>query len=54
MTLVSAIAAHLNVRTEVDRQVPEMKQDIAPDAVLDQIEASKKRNHSGSGESRSD
>jgi uncharacterized membrane protein len=39
VTLVSGIADRLNVRTEVDREVPELKQDVAPEAVLDEIEA---------------
>ncbi|HEX8663943.1 MAG TPA: DUF1003 domain-containing protein [Beijerinckiaceae bacterium] len=40
-TLVSAIAERLDVRTEVDRELGEIKQDIAPEAVLDEIEARK-------------
>jgi uncharacterized membrane protein len=39
VTLVSGIADRLDVRTEVDREVPELKQDVAPEAVLDEIEA---------------
>ncbi|HEX8166400.1 MAG TPA: DUF1003 domain-containing protein [Beijerinckiaceae bacterium] len=40
-TLVSAIAKRLDVRTEVDAELGEIKQDIAPEAVLDEIEATK-------------
>jgi uncharacterized membrane protein len=36
--LVSAIAGRLGIRTEVDAEVDELKQDIAPEAVLDEIE----------------
>ena len=40
-TLVSAIAEHLGVRTEVDQELGEIQQDVAPEAVLDEIEATK-------------
>jgi uncharacterized membrane protein len=36
--MVAAIAAHVGVRTDVDREVEEIKQDVAPEAVLDRIE----------------
>jgi uncharacterized membrane protein len=36
--LVSAIAQRLGVRTDVDAEVGEITQDIAPEAVLDEIE----------------
>jgi len=36
--LVSAIADRLGIRTDVDAEVDELKQDIAPEAVLDEIE----------------
>lgn len=36
--LVSAIADRLGIRTDVDGEVNELKQDIAPEAVLDEIE----------------
>jgi uncharacterized membrane protein len=39
-TLVAAIAQRLEVRTEVDAELPEVERDVAPDAVLDEIEAS--------------
>src|SRR5919107_1569281 len=38
-TLVWGIAAHVGVRTEVDREVDEITQDVAPEAVLDELEA---------------
>jgi uncharacterized membrane protein len=41
VTLVSAIAERLDVRSEVDPELREIKQDVAPDAVLDEIEATK-------------
>jgi uncharacterized membrane protein len=37
--LVSAIAQRLDVRTEADAELGEIKQDVAPEAVLDEIEA---------------
>jgi uncharacterized membrane protein len=39
--LVSAIADRLGVESEVDAELDEVKQDVAPDAVLDEIEATK-------------
>src|SRR5215218_8111892 len=36
--LVAAIADRLNVRTEVDAELGEIKQDVAPEAVLDELE----------------
>ncbi|HVG49086.1 MAG TPA: DUF1003 domain-containing protein [Rubellimicrobium sp.] len=38
-TLVAAIAERLDVRTEVDNEMAEVQQDVAPEAVLDEIEA---------------
>jgi len=38
-TLVAAIAEQLEVRTEVDREMAEIQKDVAPEAVLDEIEA---------------
>jgi uncharacterized membrane protein len=40
-TIVAAIAKHVGVRTEVDHEVEEIKQDVAPEAVLDEIEETK-------------
>lgn len=37
--LVSAVASHLGVKTEVDEEVEEIKRDVAPDAVLDELES---------------
>ena len=36
--MVSAIAGRLGVETEVDAEVEEVKEDIAPEMVLDEIE----------------
>jgi len=38
VTLASAIAEKLDVRTEADSEMPELKKDVAPEAVLDHIE----------------
>jgi uncharacterized membrane protein len=39
VTLVSGIADQLGVRTEADTDLDEITQDVAPDAVLDELEA---------------
>jgi uncharacterized membrane protein len=39
VALVSGIAERLGVRTEVDPELHEIKQDVAPEAVLDEIES---------------
>jgi uncharacterized membrane protein len=39
VTIVSALAERMNVRTEVDEELDEITQDVAPEAVLDEIEA---------------
>jgi len=41
VTLVSAIADRLNVRTDADGEVEELKRNVAPEAVLNAIEATK-------------
>src|SRR5215203_5004676 len=41
VTLVSAMAEKMGVRTEVDEELDEITQDVAPEAVLDEIEATK-------------
>ena len=41
VTLVSSIADHLGVKTEVDAELDVIRQDVAPDAVLDEIEATR-------------
>lgn len=38
VTLVSAITDHLGIETEADGEIGELRQDVAPDAVLDEIE----------------
>ena len=35
--LLSAVADRLRIQTEVDAEVEELKQDVAPEAVLDEI-----------------
>ena len=41
LALVSAIAERFNVKTEVDTEVDELKQDVAAEAVLDKLESAK-------------
>jgi uncharacterized membrane protein len=43
IALVSALSRHMGVETEVDEEVEELKQDVAPEAVLDQIETERKQ-----------
>jgi uncharacterized membrane protein len=38
VAMVSSIADRLGIETEVDEEVPELKQDVAPEVVLDEIE----------------
>jgi uncharacterized membrane protein len=38
VAIVSAIADRLGVRTEVDEEIGELKEDVVPEAVLDEIE----------------
>jgi hypothetical protein len=40
---VSGIADRLGVRTEADAEVEEIARDVAPEAVLDEIEATEPR-----------
>lgn len=42
--LVSSIADHMGVKTDLDSDLDVIKQDVAPEAVLDQIEAKKSPN----------
>jgi hypothetical protein len=42
-TLVGEIAQKLGVETEVDEELYEIEQDVAPDAVLDVIEETEDR-----------
>ena len=39
VTLVSGIADRMGVRTEADADLDEITQDVAPEAVLDELEA---------------
>jgi uncharacterized membrane protein len=39
VTLVSAMAERMGVRTEIDAELDEITQDVAPEAVLDEIES---------------
>ena len=39
--LVSAIAQHLGLEAELDQEVKEIEQDVAPEAVLDELEANR-------------
>ena len=39
VTLVSTIAGRMGIETEADPEVKEIEQDVAPDAVLDELEA---------------
>jgi uncharacterized membrane protein len=41
VTLASGIAERLGVQTSVDEELDEITQDVAPEAVLDEIETSK-------------
>src|SRR5215212_10265687 len=43
VTLVSAIADRMGVTTEVDEELDEITQDVAPEAVLDEIEETDQR-----------
>jgi uncharacterized membrane protein len=47
ISIVSAIADHLDISTNVDAEVEELKQDVAPEAVLDEIEEEQKSSVSG-------
>src|ERR687893_1074334 len=42
IALVSALSEHVGLKTEVDQEVGELKQDVAPEAVLDRIETEQK------------
>ena len=39
VTLVSGIADRMGVKTEADADLEEITQDVAPEAVLDELEA---------------
>ncbi len=38
VAMVAAVADRLGVKTEVDEEISELKEDVAPEAVLDEIE----------------
>jgi len=42
VAVVAAIADRIGVKTEVDSEVNELKEDVAPEAVLDEIEEQKR------------
>jgi uncharacterized membrane protein len=42
VALISAVAGRMGIETEVDPEVEELKQDVAPEAVLDEIEERKR------------
>lgn len=42
VALVAAVADRIGVQTEVDPEVDELKEDVAPEAVLDEIEERKR------------
>lgn len=44
-TLISAIAQHMGVKTEVDEELDEIQRDIAPEAVMDEIEGTKPKSN---------
>jgi uncharacterized membrane protein len=44
VTLVSGIADRMGVETQVDAELDEIKRDVAPEAVLDEIEATNSQN----------
>ncbi len=43
VTLTSAIARQMGVKTEIDAEVNELARDVAPEQVLDEIEQAKPR-----------
>ena len=43
IALVSALSRHVGVQTDVDDEMEELKQDVAPEAVLDQIETEQRQ-----------
>jgi uncharacterized membrane protein len=43
IALVSALSRHVGVQSDVDDEVEELKQDVAPEAVLDQIETEQRQ-----------
>jgi uncharacterized membrane protein len=41
VTLVSAMSREMGIKSEVDKELDEIKQDVAPEAVLDKIESAR-------------
>jgi uncharacterized membrane protein len=48
VALVSAMADHMGIRTDLDEELEEITQDVAPEAVLDEIEAAQPSRNGGS------
>ncbi len=42
ISMIEAVAQHLGVETDADNELAELKRDVAPDAVLDKIEESRR------------
>lgn len=42
MTLTTAIARHFGIRSPIDPEIPEIERDVAPEAVLDELDAREK------------
>ncbi|WP_375457576.1 DUF1003 domain-containing protein [uncultured Enterovirga sp.] len=38
VAMVAAISDHLGIKSEADEEIPEIKQDVAPEAVLDEMD----------------
>lgn len=49
MALTKAMADHLGVKTAVDAEIPEITRNVAPEAVLDEIEAAQAERSKGNG-----
>ncbi len=49
VTLTKAMADHLGVRTAIDDEIPEITRNVAPEAVLDEIEAAQAERSKGNG-----
>jgi uncharacterized membrane protein len=47
ITMVSTITDHLKIKTTIETEIEELKQDVAPEAVLDEIEEEQKLPMSG-------
>ena len=43
VAMVAAVADRLGVKTEVDEEIGELKEDVVPEAVLDEIEDSEQQ-----------